>query len=464
MLKDAVEHFRSCFRTDLRQRDEEPRWVGIENEYPLVSSDGTIIKLEILEYLWQELASRGWEIVTDETSRKVVAVKKEREQLKGKKVHQYDLITTDLGYATLEIDLAPTPSLKSAQKHLYELIEMLTSILSKRDVYLLGYGIQPVAAPQPAYIGQKSRYSFMIDMCDKENEINPGGYRVDLHTVDASCQTHVEVSAEEAIPVVNALNATSGLRIALLANSSIWLDQLAEYKAMRLMFVDWCWPSRKQQLGMPPKFQSIDHYVDYIFDFRSIAVRRNNVLYKLNNHSTFRHFFFDDAGQMGTSLDGEKVRVFGEIDDIKSQCGFAWFNARLQAAYGTVEDRISCQQPPFAHLCASALTLGLVENYKDLMELVDTFSLDQWRDIHFLACKYGLDFSYPGVDVHRQIERMLSIAEQGLRARALGEEVYLEPLYERIATRCCPADDARMQFLRGGVAQIVSHYRMSNIL
>lgn len=391
-------------------------------------------------------------------------MKKDRGDLLNKKTHHYDFITTDLGYATLEIDLAPAHSIHEARERLQYLIEIITSILSERDTILLGYGVQPVTCPSPHHIAHTSRNALMIDIWRHENIFSSSGYGVDLHTINAACQTQVEVSEEEAIPVVNVLNATSGLRIALLANSPVWQSRVADYKALRLLFVDWCWPGRKQQLGMAPRFQSIEHYVDYIFDFRSLMVRRNQEWYQISNQSAFRQFFTDEQGQIGTTLNGAKERIFGEVEDVTFQSGLAWFNARLQPAYGTVEDRISCQQPPQNHLCASALTIGLVENYEELLKLVHVLSLDQWREIHTLACRHGMDFSYPGVNVNRLIGQMVEIADQGLRQRKLKEEIYLEPLYERVKTSCCPADEAIQHFFAGGVAQIVASNDMRYLL
>ncbi len=463
-MNEVVDFFQSGFRTDLKAPTGEPRWIGLENEYLMVTSEGSIIEQEVLERLWQELADLGWELETDDISHKIIGAIRNRADLVGKKAHHYDVITTDLGYATLEIDLAPAPSITEAQHHLYELLGIVTSILGQHDAHLLGYGVQPVSKPGRSYLGQKSRYSMMLDLCDEENAYSIMPHHVGVHTIDAACQTQVEVSAEESIAVVNAMNATSGLRIALLANSPVWQNQISEYKAIRQMFVDWCWPTRKNQHGIPPRFCSIEHYIDYLLDFRPIIVRRYQTLYKINNYIAFRQFLFDDAGQTGVSLDGYEKQLFGNIEDIKIQCGFAWFMARLQPTYGTIEDRVSCQQPPDAHFCASALTVGLVENHQALGQLADRLSLDQWSMLRQLASKHGMSFTSPGIDVPSLIGRMLEIADQGLQKRGFNEEGFLAPLYQRLEQRRCPADDVQHQFLKEGIRGIIARNDMRNAL
>lgn len=461
---EVVDFFQRGFRTDLGSPTGEPRWVGLENEYLMVASDGSIIAQDILEHLWRELRELGWSLETDDISHKVIAATRNRADLVGKKHYHYDVITTDLGYATLEIDLAPARTLIEAQHHLYDLLSIITSILSKFNAYLLGYGVQPVSKPGRGYLGQRSRYPLMLDLCDEENEESITPHHVDVHTIDAACQTQVEISAQEAITVVNAMNATSGLRVALLANSPIWQNQISDYKSIRQMFVDRCWPSRKNQLGIPPRFHCIEHYIDYLLDFRPIMVKRQQTLYKINNHIPFRQFLFDEAGQAGVSLDGHKKHLFGTAEDIKLQCGLAWFTSRLQPTYGTIEDRVSCQQPPDAPLCAPALTLGLTENYRALDQIADTLSLDQWGAIHQLTSRYGMDFSYPGIDLPSLLRQMLEIASQGLRSRGFNEEVFLTPLYQRLEKKRCPADEIQETFLNEGIRGIIACNDMRNAL
>jgi gamma-glutamylcysteine synthetase len=351
--ENPAQVFKSSFRADVDFRSEEPRYVGIENEYLMVYSDGMLISRETLGHFWQELADRGWAVSRDHILGTVVTAIRKRDNLVAKKEYNYDVITTEFGFSTLEIALAPAQTLKEAHAHLYKVLTLVTSILSKYSVYLLGYGVQPIACPEREYLGASSRYELVYAIYEDEDMFGQDAFKIDIHCLSAASQTQVEVSTSEAIPVVNALNATSGLRIALLANSSVWQSKVSGYKAIRQLFWDWCWPNRKLQVGIPPRFQSIEHYLDYIFDFRAIMVKRDQELYRLNNNLAFRQFFWNENGQEGITLDGHKVKILSKIDDIKLQCGFAWFDTRLQAAHGTVEDRVSCQQPPHEHFCAS---------------------------------------------------------------------------------------------------------------
>ncbi len=455
-LEDAVKYFQADFRSKEDICTGNVRWIGLENEYPLVSSDGTMVKQSVVARLWRELQHHGWELICDGASSTIVAARKQRPELQAKKGYTYDLITSDIGYATLEIDLAPARTLHEADVHLRQIIELITSILAEEDAHVLGYGIQPVTPPDLSFIALGERYQMMLDIARGEQVLDT----IVLQTVSAACHTHVEVSAEEAVDVLNALNATSGLRIALLANSPIWQQSIASYKAVRQWCASACWPTRLSQLGIPPRFQSIEHYIDYLLDFRAFMVLRDRKPYKLDYNTAFRHFFFAENGQTASTLEGEQHMLYPEMHDLLTQCGFAWGCSRLQPAYGTIEDRVSCQQPPQAHFCASALTLGLVENYRELVSFTERFSLDQWREIRELAYTHGLAWSYANFKATELAEHLVSIAAMGLDKRGLDEKHYLQPLRTRLSEQCCPADTASLQFCQNGIAGLIAHHTM----
>lgn len=459
IFTETVQLFRSSFRSEADVQTGQLRHVGVENEYVMVSADGSILRPEVLDYLWQELAERGWSLTTDRITGKTTSALKYRESTPQGLNYNYDVITTDLAYSTLEIDLAPARSLQEAHRALSTLVRLVVSVLAEHDSYLLGYGVQPVTGPSSTFMGPKNRYALIFAVHEDEN---PDNSLLGLQCLNASCQTQVEVTEDEAITAMNGLAATSGLRAALFANSPVWQNQVSEYKAIRHQFWDWCYANRKQQIGIPPRIQNLEHYVDYLMDFRSIVVSRDKTFYRLNNNFSFRSFMQNAHGQIGTTVDGHELLIVPRPEDIQTQYGFAWLDARLHPMHGTVEDRVSCQQTPYAHFCSPAMTLGLVENLRGLSDIADLLSRDQWREIRQLASIYGINFSYPGIDVKELLAHMLKVAHDGLKKRDLGEEEYLTPLSARIETSTCPADEVLTRFRKDGVQGIISYTDMKN--
>lgn len=447
-IQDVVRSFEKEYKSNNRVRT-----VGLELEYPLTKFDGTPINLEILQVFWDELISKdNWRPIIDDITNETIGVKKLRKHHKGS--FNNDVITVDFGFPTIELSLTPSSNLAEAENRLSDLIFFISTELAKLGCVMLGYGVQPIANPDKKYVSPKSRHNIFFNIYEEEKRFRNGLYELYIHCLSASSQVHVKVSHKEAITALNALNASSGLRIALLANSPVWRGEKTQYKALRELFWDWCWPNRSQQVGIPPHFGSVKDYIYFLLDFRALAIAHKENFQTLDSIFPFRRYFFG----METE---QKIDMVLTPADINQVVSYAWHNARLQSNYGTVEDRVSCQQPPNAQLVPAALTLGLVENIASLERLTQRISLDQWREIRILACSSGLDLDYE-LDILSYIEEMLTIAHKGLSERKLGEEKYLDPLFERLESRTTPADTALDICANGGIIELVARDDMSN--
>lgn len=457
-ISDAVTFFEGQFRQTIDQR-----WIGIENEYPVVDrSTGAGVSWDVIERLWLDLEQHGWQLFQDPfTGKTVRATKPSTDKSGDGKVYE-DEISIDTGHHILEIGLSPSPTIPVMEKKLRQQISLITNILDRYDAAILGYGVQPVTLLSDDYISPKSQYR--LYQANIQSEQFEGVYEPSLQYLglSASSQTHVDVAKNESIDAVNMLNATTGLRIGLFGNSPIWQGAIGDYDATRELFWDWSYPSRKSQLGIPPKFQDLAHYVDYLMGFRIFTVKRGDEFVRLNNHSTFRQFFQSEVGCAGTTPDGKAVQLEPTLKDVNHFATTAWFNARIQAAFNTVEERSICQQPSQYALSGVALNLGLVENLPKAMAFAEQLSIDQWRDIRILTSTTGLRKPYPGVNIVQLTYDMLNIASEGLRQRGFGEEIYIAPLFERLASGNSLADIAREKFAEG-LNTFIDHYDMKNV-
>jgi len=433
------------------------RKVGIENEYPVVFADGSAVPFPLIRGLFEELGNRGWRLVRDEHTDQLVAAVRPREGSAAPDGFQSDIVTIEFGHHTVEVNLAPTDGIVEAERSLNEVLSTLTAVLHDHEAFLIGYGVQPLAPPVSRNVSPRGRYRLLERSWIK----HPGNqYDIYLLTLSASCQTHVDVTRTEVVPALNALNLTAGLRVALFANSPVWNGSAGDYAASRELFWDWSYGARKDQIGIPHPFEGIEDYVDCLMGFRGLLTRRGDEFFSLDNRSSYRDYFANRSNSVETAA-GVKVDLEPTLEDVEVLWGLAWFDARLQPRYRTVEDRCSCQQPPSAHLASPALTLGLVENLAGLTEIAGSLSADEWREIRLRACRRGMKLEYPGVDVPGLIGRLVEVAHAGLVSRGHGEEKFLEPLYERIQFGSGPATDARRWFSDGGGASLVRHADMT---
>jgi gamma-glutamylcysteine synthetase len=429
------------------------RRVGLELEYPVVLADGRGVPFDVMRALFGELSDLGWRIVRDADTDCPSAA--ERQGPDGG-----DVVTVEFGAHTLEIVLAPTDDVVEAAHSLDRILAVLVPILRGQGAFLIGYGAQPVTPPRVENVAPRGRYS-LLGKCWIDSPQNR--YDVFLLTLSASSQTHVDVSADEVIPALNSLNLTSGLRIALFANSSVWNGQISGYAASRELFWDWCYAARKIQIGIPPAFSSIEDYVSYVLSFRSLLTRRGDRIYATDNRLTIGEFLANKSNTVETA-EGASIQLTRTPDDLAIQWGLAWFDARLQPAYGTVEERCICQQPPWATMAPAALTLGLVENLTGLRKIADALPAETWRELRSLACRHGMAAEHPATDVPRLVTQLVEVARDGLVSRGCGEEKFLEPLYERIHLARHPSADVEQWFAADGASSIVRNSDMARFV
>jgi gamma-glutamylcysteine synthetase len=276
-----------------------------------------------------------------------------------------------------------------------------------------------------------------------------------LFTVNAASHVHVSVSQDEAVPVVNALNGLAGAQIALMADSAVWQGGVdPDYLSPAEIFWDWWMKDMPQRVGVPPRpYESLTDYVDLVAQFPPVFVNRDEGPLTLEQYASFREYFLDRPAT-GRDLSGQEVSLEPRAEDLDLHSTCYWHNARISRYY-TVENRVYDQQPPEDLILPSALTLGLVEAAEAAGEIVRSH---EWGDLvqsRRAACAQALQAKVGEMALSDLAGDMLAAANQGLKSRGRGEEVFLEPLADRLSRGETPAQQAKAVFQQGGASALV---------
>jgi len=434
------------------------RGIGIEAELPIVTHQGEAVSLSIIQNLFGYLEKEGFQIEKDSFSNYMISASRVNAESAQQFDSAIDVITLDTGYSTLEIALAPQTNLHTIQFYFSEIMAILVNYFHQQNCSILGYGIQPITPPSRRLLLPKERYLFFEKF--SPNNIIPKSEGADAHllTITASNQCHIDISRKDAIQGTNVLNALSGLQIIFHANSPIWGGKIdATYKANREIFWEFCYPDRVNQMGIPPRFESIEDYIDYLLLFKPMLVKRDNQLLQILNKETFKDFLLNKTPTIGQTLAGKKLVIHPRKKDIHDLNAFCYFNARLVPKYGTIESRMCCQQPPNETLTPTAVTLGLLENLEAAATLMEKFPWETWKEIRLNALQHTFKTSVNGKSLLPVLTEFLDIATQGLKKRGLGEAVFLAPLYERLKRKKAPADEAINIFEKQGMKGFLEH-------
>ena len=164
-------------------------------------------------------------------------------------------------------------------------------------------------------------------------------------------------------------------------------------------------------------------------------------------------------GRCGLSANGEHISVEAIPADFDQHLTFFWHNARI-SPYFTLENRVNDQQPPDDIMVVSALTLGIMENLNEATALIDSYPWQYLREARLCAIRDGLMASVQGIPISEMSMNVLHIAKVGLKKRGLGEEKFLDPLWERLEEGICPADMAANIFESGGERKLIEQFRL----
>lgn len=429
-----------------KKKNNQQKKIGIEVELPLVQQTGEAVSYDLVHRLFLYLATQGFKLVQD-NGILFEAVFDVKEVPNGKAI-----ITTDLGYSTLEIVLPPFSDLFAVKRCFKTMVGFLLPFVEKHNCRLLGYGTHPLTPPNRNLLMPRQRYKG-LEKIWKTNTIVPKSMGNDTHllTISAGNQCHIDVSETEAVKAANVLNASSGLQIALQANSPIFKGTVVKnYKAVREKFYDFLFAKTAQRHGVAPTFETLENYFQHIFHQKLYLVVRNKEVLQVFDY-TFEEYLEQET-VMATRLNGEKINIVPSIHDIHYHNTLCYLNARLVPRYGTIEVRMPCQQPPNETMVTAALNLGLMENLDEAESFFNQYDHETWQYLRTEAIQYAFQAQLPnGKSIVFLIEELLTIAKKGLIKRGQNEAVFLNPLFERLKTQEAPADKAIKIFNKKGM-------------
>jgi gamma-glutamylcysteine synthetase len=340
--------------------------------------------------------------------------------------------TIEVGVGTMEINTRPCQTLFEIHQITERAVGRLVRAAAQRGFQVLGYGIQPVARPTLALMTPKQRYQSLYRAMGAEWL---------WYTVTAADQCHVAINRSEVMEMLNFGNLIAPVLIALCANSPVYGGSLSPFCSARegqhvLIHAN------EHRHGMPIRpFVDAQDFVHTLAQATYLIRRSDNMV--IPNARPFTEHLLEHGVDYDAFLFHEH---------------YMWNSARVRAAYGTLELRPACQQPWREHMSAIALSVGLVEARAVVMDyLLDELDEGYWeimRTYHRQAIQRGLKAPLPAPDF---LLRLTDMAEQGLRARGQGEEIYLHGIHDRLFRQENPAQRAQRIFRTDGMAALLSH-------
>ena len=417
----------------LKQRYYEPikeqpeLFVGIELEYPVVNLSGnaTDVSLtkQLLVYLLDNFDFQADKYDSDNNPIQLI------DKASG------DMILFEVSYNTIEFAFAKAERISEVEERLDTYLGIIQPYLQNHNHELQGWGVNPNWAKNDNRPVKSPRYEMLMDFLGLSKAKNNPFFHdyPEYGSFICGSQVQLDVSKTSYLRVLNAFNQIEGPKAVLLANSDFWGSDWDLALSRDVFWENSMHGVFKENAGVFPKvFKSEDDYFSYLSETAIFTAKRGDETYYFEPIRA--KDYLSTPSVKARSIHGEVVTIEPSEEDFKTHRSYQFQDLTTR---GTVEFRSVCTQPFSATFAPAAFHLGLLVNLETLESILKDTSLFEVFDYDYLRIRCLFSKKEISKDDFKLIlpltEALLTCAEDGLKNRGFGEEVYLAPLQERLA-------------------------------
>ena len=417
----------------LKQRYYEPikeqpeLFVGIELEYPVVNLSGnaTDVSLtkQLLVYLLDNFDFQADKYDSDNNPIQLI------DKTSG------DMILFEVSYNTIEFAFAKAERISEVEERLDAYLGIIQPYLQNYNHELQGWGVNPNWAKNDNRPVKSPRYEMLMDFLELSKAKNDSFFHdyPEYGSFICGSQVQLDVSKTTYLRVLNAFNQIEGPKAVLLANSEFWGTDWDLALSRDVFWENSMHGVFEENAGVFPKvFKSEDDYFSYLSETAIFTAKRGDETYYFEPIRA--KDYLSTPSVKARSIHGEVVTIEPSEEDFKTHRSYQFQDLTTR---GTIEFRSVCTQPFSATFAPAALHLGLLVNLETLESILKDTSLFEVFDYDYLRIRCLFSKKEISKDDFKLIlpltEALLTCAEDGLKNRGFGEEVYLAPLQERLA-------------------------------
>lgn len=407
-------------------KEQPGLFVGIELEYPVVNLSGnaTDVSLtkQLLIYLIDNFGFKADKFDSDNNPIQLI------EQASG------DMILFEVSYNTIEFAFAKASRIAEVEERLDTYLSMIQPYLLNHNHELQGWGVNPNWAKNDNSPVKSPRYEMLMDFLElSKAKNNPFFHNYpEYGSFICGSQVQLDVSKISYLRVLNAFNQIEGPKAVLFANSEFWGSDWDLAISRDVFWENSMHGVFEENAGIFPRvFKNEDDYFSYLSETAIFTAKRAEETYYFEPIRA--KDYLNKSAIQAWSIHGKEVSIKPSEDDFKTHRSYQFQDLTTR---GTIEFRSVCTQPFSATFAPAAFHLGLLVNLERLENIL--------KDSPFFE---AFDFDYPRIrrlfskkdisDTDLKLifpltEALLVCAEDGLKSRGFGEEIYLAPLKEKL--------------------------------
>lgn len=406
---------------------EQPElFVGTELEYPVVNLSGnaTDVSLtkQLLIYLIENFDFKADKFDYDNNPIQLI------EQASG------DMILFEVSYNTIEFAFAKASRIAEVEERLNTYLSMIQPYLRNHNHELQGWGVNPNWAKNDNSPVKSPRYEMLMDFLElSKAKNNPFFHNYpEYGSFICGSQVQLDVSKVSYLRVLNAFNQIEGPKAVLFANSEFWGSDWDLAISRDVFWENSMHGVFEENAGIFPRvFKNEDDYFSYLSETAIFTAKRAEETYYFEPIRA--KDYLNKQAITAWSIHGKEVTIKPSEEDFTTHRSYQFQDLTTR---GTIEFRSVCTQPFSTTFAPAAFHLGLLVNLERLEKIL--------KDSPFFE---AFDFDYPRIRrlfskkliakadlklILPLTEALLVCAEDGLKSRDFGEEIYLAPLKEKL--------------------------------
>lgn len=450
----------------IKPTNQDKNFIGIEIEIPIINLEKKAVDFDVVHKVTEKFNDQYEKFYKD-------GIDYEGNVFSLKNPNNDDIVCYDCSYNNIEFAMGKEKDLFTINDRFVDYYSFVKEEFEKYNHTLTGMGINPYRKYNNNVPIPSERYLMLYHhLKSYKNYTN-----VPMHfhkypeygMFSSASQVQLDVKKEDLVKTINVFSKIEPIKALLFSNSVLYgeNDNLT-------CFRDALWEYSTHGInphnigGYEVDFKDIDDLQAYLESLNMYCVMRDGAYINFESINLLDYFSRENvSGEVYCGGKYKNIDIDPSIDDIKYLRPFKFINLTFR---GTVEFRSICTQPIRDSMCVAAFHLGLKDKLDDLEDLINNDNVLYHKgytagELRKLLIQKEIPKIFDKKEICRLSKDIVDLAKYGLEERGLGEEIFLNPLYERIKNHTNPGKELLRAIRKGiKIEKIIADYGNLDII
>ena len=432
---------KKLFEQFIKPTQEKKNFIGVEIEIPIINLDKSAVDFDVVHK------------VTNKFQKQFCDFKKDGIDYEGnifslKNNNNDDVFCYDCSYNNIEFAMGKEKDLFPIYDRFCDYYAFTKDCFEEYNHTLTGMGINPYRKynkynpiPSERYL---MLYHHLKSFKNYDKLMHFHNYP-EYGMFSSASQVQLDVYKDDLVKMINIFSKIEPIKALLFSNSVLFEDNKDVTCFRDILWEFSTHGVNPHNIGMyDVDFKNLNDLEAYLESLNIYCVMRDGAYINFPSMNLLEYYKKDYVcGEIYCNGKYREIEIKPCISDIKYLRPFKFINLTFR---GTVEFRSVCTQPIKDSMSVAAFHLGLKEKLDELHELISNDDVIYHKgytagELRKLLIHEEVPMFINKNDLCNLSKEIVDLAECGLKERGIGEEIFLNPLYERIKQHTNPGKD-----------------------